>query len=154
MAGVNKVRSGDADTYEAVGAAIPGGTLVVAVAGATNAGVQGIEAAGDAAQNVLGVTARLAQPTANPVDSTTDADGYPVLAVNPVNELTTVYKHAVVEVTYTAAAVGFGAKLVAAANGEVRAAVAGTDAAEAVVGECRVVGGMGAAGGKGLALIY
>lgn len=154
MAGVNKVRTGDADVYEAVGATVNGGQLVVPVTGATNAGVQGIEAAGDAAVNVLGVAARTAIPVADANLEGTDANGYPVTNVSTINELTTVYKHAVVAVTYTAAAVAFGAKLAAAANGGVRAFVAGTDASDAVVGECRVVGGMGAAGGTGLALIY
>lgn len=153
MSGANKVRTGDADVYEAV-AVVNGGQLVVPATGATNASVQGITVAGDAAVNVLGVAARLAEPVANQDLSGTDSDGYPVVYPNPVNELTTVYKHAVVAVTYTAAAVGFGAKLAAAAGGKVRAFVAGTDPVDAMVGECRVVGGMGSGGGSGLALIY
>lgn len=152
MAGVNKVRIGHDDVYEAT-AVVEGGQLVVPAAGATNAGVQGIAVAGAAATNVLGVAARRAEPVANQNLATTDGDGYPVAYPNPVSELTTVYKGCVVEVTYTAAAVGFGDKLVAAANGAVAAAGATPDARE-VVGECRVVGGMGAAGGKGLAYIY
>lgn len=152
MAGVNKVRSGDADNYEAT-EVIEGGQLVVPAAGATNAGVQGIAVAGAAATNVLGVAARRAEPVADQNLEGTDNDGYPVLNVNSVNEFTTVYKHAVVEVTYTAAAVAFGTKLVAAAGGEVTGFTAAGDA-ETIVGECRVIGGMGAAGGKGLALIY
>lgn len=152
MAGVNKVRIGHDDVYEAV-AVVQGGQLVVPAAGATNAGVQGITVAGAAATNVLGVAARRAEPVASQNLAATDGDGYPVAYPNPVNELTAVYKGCVVEVTYTAAAVGYGAKLVAAANGEVAPAAAGTDAQE-LVGECRVVGGMGAAGGTGLAYIY
>jgi hypothetical protein len=153
MASANKVRSGDADTYEAT-VVIEGGLLVVPAAGATISGVQGIAVAGDAATNVLGVTAQRAEPAANQDLTGTDSDGYPFTNVNTVDELTTVYKHAVVSVTYTAAAVGFGAKLAAAANGAVRAFVAGTDPSDAVVGECRVIGGMGSGGGAGLALIY
>lgn len=154
MAGVPKTRVGNDDVYEAVGAAIDGGLLVVPVAGATNPGVQGIQAAGATALNVLGVTARRADPVGSQGLTGTDADGYPVTYTNPVNELTTVYKNAVVNVTYTAAAVGFGVKLKSAAGGQVQAWVSGTDSPAAIVGECRVVGGMGAAGGKGLALIY
>lgn len=165
MAGVNKNRIGHDDVYEAT-VAIAGGLLVVPATGAINPGKQGIAIAGDGADDVLGVSARLAQPTALTVGSTTDGDGYPVLEVSPVNELTTVYKRCVVDVTYTAAAVGFGAKLVAAANGHVRAYVslaeaAGTEATSltgddpsAIIGECRVVGGMGSGGGVGKAYIY
>jgi hypothetical protein len=153
MAGANKVRTGDADVYEAVDV-VNGGQLVVPKAGATNANVQGVTPAGDAAVNVLGVAARRAEPVADQNLSSTDGDGYPVVYPNTVNELTTVYKHAVVSVTYTAAAVGFGVKLAAAASGNVRAFVAGTDPVDSVVGECRVVGGMGSGGGAGLALIY
>lgn len=158
MAGVNKVRTGHDDIYEAT-VAIDGGILVVPAAGATHAGVQGIAIAGDAAHDVLGVTARRAEPVANQNLAATDGDGYPVAYPNPVSELTAVYKGCVVPVTYTAAAVAYGVKLVAAANGHVRAYVPSTSAVDnddprAVIGECRVVGGMGGAGGVGLALIY
>lgn len=152
MAGVNKSRIGHDDVYEAV-AVVNGGQLVVPAAGATNPGKQGIAPAGAGATDVLGVAARRAEPVADQSLSGTDADGYPIAYANPVNELTTVYKGCVVKVTYTAAAVAFGAKLVAAANGEVAAAGAAPDARE-LVGECRVVGGMGAAGGVGDAYIY
>lgn len=152
MAGVNRVRSGDSDIYEAT-EVVEGGQLVVPATGATNPGVQGIAVAGAGAANVLGVAARRAEPLADQSLTGTDADGYPVAYANPVNELTAVYKDAVVQVTYTAAAVGYGDKLIAAANGAVAAAPAATDAQE-IVGECRVVGGMGAAGGVGPALIY
>lgn len=153
MAGINKVVTGDADVYEAV-AVVDGGKLVVPAAGATLPGKQGITTAGDAATNVLGVAARRAEPVASQNLTSTDADGYPVVYPNPVSELTTVYKNAVVNVTYTAVAVAFGVKLAAAASGNVRAWVSGTDPAHAIIGECRVVGGMSGAGGKGLALIY
>lgn len=153
MTGVPKVRIGHDDVYEAT-VAIDGGILVIPASGATNAGVQGIAIAGDAAQNVLGVTSRRAEPVASQDLTGTDSDGYPYAYPNPVNELVTVYKRAVVKVTYTAAAVAFGAKLAAAASGHVRAYVEGTDPADSVVGECRVVGGMSSAGGAGLAYIY
>ena len=169
MAGVNKVRKGDDDIYEAT-AVINGGQLVVPAAGATNAGVQGIAVAGDGATNVLGVAARRAEPVANQNLATTDGDGFPVAYPNPVNELTAVWKGCVVPVTYaststyTSPGVAFGQKLVAAANGEVRpwnetdpdgAGALGPDTdPRMIVGECRQVGGVGAAGGVALALIY
>lgn len=153
MAGVNKVRVGHDDIYEAV-AVIEGGQLVIPAAGATNAGVQGINVAGAAAQNVLGVAGRRAAPVASQgLTGTTDGD-YPVTYPNTINELTVVYKRCVVEVTYAAVAAGFGVKLKAAANGTVTPLVVGTDADCLAVGECRVIGGMGAGGGKGLAYIY
>jgi hypothetical protein len=151
MAGINKVVTGDQDVYEAV-AVVDGGNLVIPAAGATLPGKQGITKAGDAAKNVLGVAARRAEPVASQNLTSTDADGYPVTYPNPVSELTTVYRSAVVPVVYTAVAVGFGAKLAAAANGQVRAWVAG-DGADAIIGECRQVGGVSASGGVGLALI-
>ena len=169
MAGVNKVRTGHDDIYEAT-VVITGGELVVPAAGATNAGVQGIAVAADGAKDVLGVAARRAEPVANQNLAATDGDGYPVAYPNPVNELTAVYKGCVVPVTYaststyTSPGVAFGQKLVAAANGQVRpfnatdpdgAGALGPDTdPRMIVGECRVVGGMGAAGGVGLAYIY
>lgn len=153
MAGVNKNRQGEDDVYEAT-VVIDGGQLVIPATGATNAGVQGIAVAGAGAQNVLGVAARRAEPVASQNLTSTDGDGYPVAYPNPVSELTTVYKRAVVEVTYAAVAAGFGVKLKAAANGTVTPLVVGTDADCIAVGECRVVGGMGAGGGKGFAYIY
>lgn len=153
MAGVNKNRKGDDDVYEAT-EVIAGGLLVVPAAGAVNIGVQGIAKAGAAAVNVLGVTSRLAEPVANQNLTGTDGDGYPFVNPNPVSELVTVYKACVTNVTYTAVAVAFGVKLKAAANGQVAAWVSGTDTPAAIIGECRVVGGMSGAGGVGFAYIY
>ena len=153
MAGVPKTRIGHDDVYEAV-SAVDGGQLVVPAAGATNPGKQGIQPAGAGASDVLGVASRRAEPTPLTQSPTTDSDGYPTLAVNPVNELVTVYKRCVIDVTYTAAAVAFGQKLKSAAGGKVAAWVSGTDAADLIVGECRVVGGMGSGGGVGKAYIY
>lgn len=155
MTGVTKVRTGDADVYEAT-AVVEGGQLVIPGGTATNPGKVGVVPSTAGAANVLGVASRRAEPVANQNLASTDGDGYPVVYPNPVNELVTVYKHAVVEVTYTAAAVAYGAKLQAAASGAVTAysdASAAGDPAT-IVGECRVVGGMGSGGGKGLALIY
>lgn len=157
MAAINKVRKGDDDIYEAAGAAaISGGHLVVPHSGATNAGVQGIDTAGAAAANVLGVAARDAIPVGLQTTVGTDADGFPIVNPDQPNELTAVWKGCVVPVTYTAAAVAYGAKLQAAAGGAVAAYsdTSGAGDPATIVGECRVVGGMGAAGGVGLALIY
>lgn len=153
MAGVTKVRTGDADTYEAT-AVVNGGQLVVPAGTATNPGKVGVGPAGAKAANVLGVASRRAEPVANQNLTGNDSDGYPYVYPNPVNELVTVYKHAVVPVTYTAAAVAYGAKLVSAAAGAVQAYTAGTDDPQLIVGECREPGGVGAAGGTALALIY
>lgn len=153
MAGVNKVVTGDNDVYEAT-EVVEGGQLVVPADGATLAGKQGVAVAASGATDVLGVAARRAEPVADQNQSGTDSDGYDVTYVTTINELTTVYKHAVVPVGYLASAVGFGAKLVAATGGKVKAFTSGTDDASLIVGECRVVGGMGSGGGTGLALIY
>lgn len=153
MSGVAKTRVGHDDVYEAT-EVIDGGLLVVPAAGATNAGVQGIAKAGATALNVLGVTSRRAEPVASQNLVGTDGDGYPITYANPVNELVTVYKGCVCKVTYTAVAVAFGVKLKSAASGTVQAWVSGTDSPAAIVGECRVVGGMSGAGGVGYAYIY
>jgi hypothetical protein len=153
MAGNVKSRIGDDDVYEAT-AIVNGGDLVIASGVATNAGLQGIAQAGATSAVVLGVAARRAEPVANQALTGTDGDGFPVAYPNPVNELTTVYKHCVTTVVYTAVAVAFGVKLKSAAAGQVAAWVSGTDPAGTIIGECRVVGGMGAGGGAGLAYIY
>jgi len=153
MAGVPRTQSGDAIVYEAT-EVIDGGLLVIPAAGATQPGVQGIAKAGATALNVVGVTSRRAEPVASQGLTGTDADGYPFVYPNPVSELVTVYKNVVIDVTYTAVAVAYGVKLKSAANGQVQAWVSGTDLTSSVVGECRVVGGMGAGGGVGKALIY
>lgn len=171
MAAINRVRKGQDDIYEASGvAAISGGILVVPHTGATNAGVQGIDVAGDGATNVLGVTARDAIPVSAQTTVATDADGFPIVNPDQPNELTAVWKGCVVPVTYaststyTSPGVAYGQKLVAAANGHVRpynftdpdaagGLTADTDP-RMIVGECRQIGGIGAAGGVGLAYIY
>jgi hypothetical protein len=153
MAGVVKSRIGDDDIYEAT-AVVNGGDLVIPSGSATDPTLQGIAQAGAGALNVLGVAARRAEPVGSQNLTGTDADGYPIAYPNPVNNLTAVYKHCVTTVVYTAVAVPFGAKLKAAANGQVAAFVSGTDVPNACIGECRVVGGMGAGGGAGLAYIY
>lgn len=153
MSGINKVSHGHDQVFEAV-AVVNGGQLVVPTTGATNPGVQGVTVAGDAAVNVVGVAARRAEPVANQNLTGTDPDGFPVTYPNPVNELTAVYRQAIVPVTYTAVAVSYGTKLCAAASGAVRAWVSGTDPASAIVGECAQPGGVSSAGGTALAYIY
>lgn len=163
MAAINKTRQGNDDIYEAAGsAAISGGKLVVPHSGATNPGVQGIDTAGAAANNVLGVAARDAIPVGLQTTVATDADGFPIVNPDQPNELTAVWKGCVVPVTYAAGtAVAFGQKIQAAASGDVTAWAAQTATyaqadgnADTIVGECRVVGGMGTGGGVGLAYIY
>jgi hypothetical protein len=153
MAGIVQVSSGDADVYEAT-TTVDGGMLVVPGGSATNPGLQGIAPAGAGATNCLGVALRRAVPVGSQTTTGTTSDGYPFAAPNAINELTTVVKATKVPVVYTAVAVAFGVKLKCAANGQVAAWVSGTDAANLIVGECRVVGGMGSGGGVGLALIY
>ena len=150
MAGTNKRVVGDDEVYEATNIVVPSGVVVIPHTGTpVNAGKQGITVAGDAAKNVLGVSAARAVPVSLQVTSGTDADGYPVAMPFVDNELVTVYAHGVVNVTYTAVAVAYGAKLAAAANGQVRAWIT-ADGADAIIGVCKVVGGMSAAGGVGL----
>jgi hypothetical protein len=172
MTAINKQRQGNDDILENVtdhttgGGYVDGGLLVVpSTATTSNAGVQGFVVAGDAAKNVLGVTARKTLSVDGQENaSTNDPDGFPFVNPDSLNELTAVWKGCVVPVTFTAAAVAYGTKLVAAAGGKVRAYVplaeaVGTDATaltgddpSAIVGECRAV--VGAGGGVGLALIY
>lgn len=158
MSAINKVRVGNDDIYEASGSAkVVGGTLVVPHTGATNAGVQGIDTAGAAAADVLGVAARDAIPVGIQATTGTDADGFPFANPDQPNELTAVWRGCVVPVTYAAGtAVAFGQKLQSAASGEVTAYSDATGSGDpaTIVGECRVVGGMGTGGGVGLALIY
>lgn len=153
MTGAPRIESGDAKVYEAT-AVVNGGDLVIPSGVATNPGVQGVAQAGATALNCLGVASKRAEPLASQNLTFTDGDGYPGVYPNPVGELVTVYKNAVVDVVYTAVAVAYGVRLKTAANGQVQAWVSGTDSAAAIIGECRVVGGMSAAGGVGSALIY
>lgn len=148
MSAIVKISHGDDEVYEAVDANLAAGVFVVPSNTATQSGNQGINASGDAAKNVVGVTAKSTVTAANQdADAQANSvDGYPAIYVGGVSPLTTVYSHAIVEVTYTAAAVAFGAKVAAAANGEARAWVT-ADGADAIVGTCAQVGGVSAAGG-------
>jgi hypothetical protein len=155
MSAINKVAKGQDQVYEAVDANLAAGVVVVPSTTPTVSGLQGIKAAGDAAKNSLGVSARSCITEANraAMETGDTGYGYPFVDASVPNATTAVYKAAVVPVTFTAAAVAFGVKLAAAANGAVRA-WASADGADAIIGECRVVGGMSAAGGVGLAYIY
>ena len=154
MASTPKHSHGADEVYEAVDAVLATGVLVIpSTTATTNPGLQGVKVATDAALNVLGVSASSAVPVANQTTTGNDSDGYPYVAPDMVNELVTVYSACVINVTYTAVAVAYGAKLCAAANGAVRAWVSGTDSPAAIVGTCRVPGGMSSAGGTGLAKI-
>lgn len=154
MSAIAKVSHGHDDVYEAVDANLAAGVLVIPSTTATVSGLQGIKVAGDAAVNVLGVSAKSCVTEANQAaDAVGDEGyGYPFVDVSVPTARTTVWKQCVVPVTFTAAAVAFGVKLCAAANGAVRAWVSGTDPADSIVGESRCV--MSAAGGVGKAFIY
>lgn len=142
------------ETYEAL-TAILGGQLAVPQTGATtDPTLQGIQPAGDAAVNCLGVAAQDAIPQASQAglfgtNASYDAS-YPYFDASVPGITTAVYNDVVGYVTY-ASAVAYGAKLACAANGAVRAWVAG-DGAAAIVGSCKQPGGVSAAG-TGLAHI-
>jgi hypothetical protein len=152
---INPRTTGDADVYEAVDANLIAGVFVIPSATATESGLQGVAVAGNAAKNVVGVSAKSAVTAANRAaeENGTLTDGYPFTDASVPDATLTVYRRKVVPVTYTAAAVGFGAKIASAAAGQARAWVTG-DGPDAIVGECRVVGGMSSAGGVGLAYLY
>lgn len=154
MSAVVKRNTGDL-TYEAVDANLAGGELVIPSTTATESGLQGVKAAGDAALTVLGVASKPSITAANraALESSTDTSGFPVVNASVPSATLAVYNDTVCPVTYTAAAVAYGTKLVAAANGAVRAYVPATDDAAAVVGWCAQPGGVSAAGGPALARI-
>lgn len=155
MSAINKVSSGDDLTYEAVDANLAAGVLVIPSTTATVSGLQGIKVATDAAVNVLGVSAKSCVTEANQAAAAAgnESYGYPFVDVSVPTSRTAVWSHGVMPVTYTAVAVAYGARLCAAANGEVRAWVSGTDPADSVIGWCAQPGGVSAAGGVALARI-
>lgn len=128
MAGVPvRLRMGP-DTYQ-VSAAVVGGQLVVPTTGGK------IGPAGASALTVLGVALNDALPAGSDVDTTFST-------VRP--DVAVAYGPAEVRVTYTAAAV-FGAKLMAAAAGQVTPVTADGDP-RLIVGICTEPAGVGAAG--------
>jgi hypothetical protein len=151
MAGTLQRRKDDR-VYEAVDANLAAGTVVIASTTASESGLQGIKAAGDAAKNVLGVAANDCITAAN-----RDALQYPTGSAPMLNigldltippATTTVYNRGEYDLTYTAAAVAHGAKICAAAAGKVRAWVS-ADGADAIIGYCTQVGGVSSSGGTG-----
>ena len=149
---VNRVSSGDSQTYEAVDANLSAGVLVIPSTTATVSGLQGIKVATDAAKNVLGVAMKNTITEANQAaaQSGSESDGYPFVYPDGPLATTAVESHGVFQLTYTASAVAYGAKLCAAASGSVRAWVCGTDGADAIIGFCANPGGVSGSGGLGL----
>ena len=152
MSAITKVSHGDDQTYEAVDADLAAGVLVIPSTTATSSGLQGIKVATDAAVNVLGVSAKSCVTAANQAADSVGNEGYgyPFVDASVPTALTAVYSHAIVPLTYTAAAVAYGAKLCAAASGHVRAWVSGTDPASSIIGYCAQPGGVSSAGGVAL----
>lgn len=152
---INKQSSGDDIVYEAVDANLNAGVVVIPSTTATVSGLQGIKVAGDAAVNVLGVSAKSCVTEANQAADAvgTEGYGYPFVDASVPTARTTVWNHAVVPVTYTAVAVAYGTRLCAAASGAVRAWVSGTDPADSIIGWCAQPGGVSASGGVALARI-
>ena len=159
MPAVVKRFANDLDiTYEAVDANLNGGELVIpSTTATTDPSLQGIKVAGDAALNVLGVVSKPCVTNANQAaaqQGTGAAPGsYPFADAGVPSATATVYNNVVCQVTYTAVAVPYGARLAAAAGGAVRAWVAG-DGAAAIVGWCAQPGGVSSAGGLALARIH
>jgi hypothetical protein len=120
-------------------AAIVGGQLLEA----TTATGGGVQPAGAGSLVVQGVALNDADPAPSTPAGT--------IVVNPVPPTVTVARSLIVPVTYAAAAT-FGAKLIAAAGGQVTPAGAAPDM-RTVVGECQEPGGV-ALGGVGNTYIY
>jgi hypothetical protein len=157
MAGVVRRKTG-AQVLECVDANLAGGTVVIpSTTATTQPGTQGMKAATDAAQNVLGVCINDCVTAANQAALQYPTGPAPMSAVSidlTIPDVTsTVEDNGEFDVQYTAAAVAYGAKLCAAAGGKVRAWVSGTDSPAAIIGHCTQVGGVSSAGGTGRAFI-
>jgi len=123
--------------------AVVGGQLVEVVTG----GVVQPASAGSA--TVVGVATKNARGTYNPYGTTGEGDF--LMDASGVGNQVAV-ERGYFKVTF-AATTTVGAKLKAAANGQVTPWVTGTDGAEKIVGECAEAAGV-TAGGVGLARIY
>jgi hypothetical protein len=123
--------------------AVVGGQLVEVVTG----GVVQPASAGSA--TVVGVATKNARGTYNPYGTTGEGDF--LMDASGVGSQVAV-ERGYFKVTF-AATTTVGAKLKAAANGQVTPWVTGTDGAEKIVGECAEAAGV-TAGGVGLARIY
>ncbi len=122
---------------------VVGGQLLEVVTG----GVVQPASAGSA--TVVGVATKNARGTYNP-ESTTGEGDFLLDASGPPAQVAA--ERGYFKMTFAAAAT-VGAKLKAAANGQVTPWVSGTDGAEKIVGECMEPGGVSASG-VGLARIY
>lgn len=123
--------------------AVTGGQLVEVVTG----GVVQPASAGSA--TVVGVATKNARGTYNPYGTTGEGDF--LMDASGVGNQVAV-ERGYFKVTF-AANTTVGAKLKAAANGQVTPWVTGTDGAEKIVGECAEAAGV-TSGGVGLARIY
>lgn len=152
---------GSPKTYEAITAVIPGGKLVIPGTGTpgtvtADPSLEPIVVATDAATNVLGVTAKDAVPVALRAGFETGGSsgwdsGVPVVDTSVPDASVTVYDEVEGTLHFTGAC-AYNARICAAAGGDVRAFVQGTDPDNAVVGRCRQPGGVPSAG-NGLARI-
>lgn len=148
---IQRRSSGREDVYEVVDANLAAGLLVIPSTTATSTGLQGVKVATDSATTVLGATAKATITAANQAAASTPTlDGYPGVDASVPLATTTVFSDGVVPLTYTAVAVAYGVRLCAAASGAVRAWVSGTDHADAIIGWCAQVGGVGSGGGVAL----
>ncbi|AWY07497.1 scaffolding protein [Streptomyces phage LazerLemon] len=145
MSGVSPRYSVDAPITYTVKSdqAVTGGQLVEVVTG----GVVQPASAGSA--TVVGVATKNARGTYNPYGTTGEGDF--LMDASGVGNQVAV-ERGYFKVTF-AANTTVGAKLKAAANGQVTPWVSGTDGAEKIVGECAEAAGV-TSGGVGLARIY
>ncbi|UTN93018.1 scaffolding protein [Streptomyces phage Marky] len=123
--------------------AVTGGQLLEVVSGGV------VQAASAGSATVVGVATKNARGTYNPYGTTGEGD-FLMDASGVGNQVTA--ERGYFKMVF-AANTTVGAKLKAAANGQVTPWVTGTDGAEKIVGECAEAGGVTAAG-TGLARIY
>lgn len=123
--------------------AVVGGQLLEVVTGGV------VQAASAGSSTVVGVATKNARGTYNPYSTTGEGD-FLMDASGVGNQVTA--ERGYFKMTFAATTL-VGAKLKAAANGQVTPWVTGTDGAEKIVGECAEAGGVSAAG-VGLARIY
>lgn len=144
-------------TYEAVDANLVGGNLVIPSTTATVSGLQGMKVAGSAAVNVLGAVNKDCVTEANRAALETGSGpapgNFPFVDASVPGATAAVYQRGFFKLVYTAVAVAYGVKLCAAANGQVRAWVSGTDAVDSIIGWCAQPGGVSSAGGTGLVFL-
>lgn len=122
---------------------VVGGQLIEVVTGGV------VQPASAGSGTVVGVATKNARGTYNPYGTTGEGD-FLMDASGPGNQVTA--ERGYFKVVYAANTL-VGAKLKAAAAGQVTPWVSGTDGAEKIVGECAEAGGVSAAG-TGLARIY